>query len=386
MENTTPEKKTNPLLRLLILAVTAALMLGAVLLVVHRDTYNLDTLKSWLARRSLSADETGTGAPFSYAGGGSQSAALLADGVLFASDAGARYYSLSGQLYAEEVTALEHPVLSASHKAGVVYDAGGQQLYLYRGGQKAAALSLEGEDSLLSVRCSDSGWMAVTAQAGGYRGMVSVYDETAEKVMDISLSSTFAADAAVSPDKKSVAVVTIGQSQAAFESQLLLYPTDQTEPSARVSLGSCVVLDLFYGQDRIWVLTDDSLHILSEDGSSDAVYSFGRSYLKGCRLGEDGFALLLLGPYRAGAATQAVTVGPDGSVMAQVDLQEQIIAFDAAGSSFALLTKNALTLYSSQGQVLSTLNEVQNAKYLALSPDGFALLADQQKAWLYLPN
>lgn len=386
MAKDTAEKKTNPLLRLLILAVTAALMLGAVLLVVHRDTYNLDTLKSWLARRSLSADETGTGAPFSYAGGGSQSAALLSDGILFASDAGARYYSLSGQLYAEEVTALENPVLSASRKAGAVYDAGGRQLYLYRGGQQAAALSLGEDNALLSVRCNDSGWMAVTAQAGGYRGVVSVYDETAEKIMDISLSSTFAADAAVSPDKKSVAVVTIGQSQAAFESQLLVYPTDQTEPSARISLGNSVVLDLAYQHNRIWVLTDDSLHILSEDGTSDAVYSFGRSYLKGCRLNGDGFALLLLGRYRAGAATQAVTVGPDGSVLSTLDLQEQIIAFDAAGSSFALLTKNALTLYSAQGQPLSTLDEVNNAKYMALSPDGFALLADQQKAWLYLPN
>ena len=386
MAKDTDQKKPNLFLRILILAVTAALMLGALFLVVNRDTYNLDTLKTWLARRSLSADETGTGAPFAYAGGSKQSVALLDGGILFASDAGARYYSLSGQLYSEEITPLENPVLTAAHKAGVVYDAGGQQLYLYRNGQEAFSLSLPDGGDLLSARCSDSGWLAVTAQASGYKGAVTVYDDAGAKVIDISLSSTFAVDAAVSPDKNTVAVVTMGQSQASFESQLLLYPTDSDQPSATVSLGSSAVLDLEYEQNYIWVLTDDSLHILAADGSSDTVYSFGRSYLKGCRLGGDGFALLLLGHYRAGAATQAVVVGPDGALRADLDLRDQVLAFAAAGSGFALLTGDALTLYSADGQVTSVLNDTQGAKYMALSPDGFALLASQQEAWLYLPN
>ena len=42
------------------------------------------------------------------------SVALLDSGVLFASDAGAHYYSLSGELYAEDVTPLADPVCSAA--------------------------------------------------------------------------------------------------------------------------------------------------------------------------------------------------------------------------------------------------------------------------------
>ena len=178
----------------------------------------------------------------------------------------------------------------------------------------------------------------------------------------------------------------MGQVESSFESQLLLYPTDSDQPSATVSLGSSAVLNLEYEQNYIWVLTDDSLHILSADSSSHAVYSFGRSYLKGCRLGGDGFALLLLGHYRAGAATQAAVVGPDGSLLADLELRDQILAYDAAGSRFALLTGDELTLYSPDGQVLSALNDPQGAKYMALSSDGFALLANQQEAWFYLPN
>lgn len=385
MAKDTP-KKPNLFLRILALAVTAALMLGALFLVVNRDSYNLDALKSWLARRSLSADETGTGAAFSYAGGGRQSAALLDSGAVFAGDAGAHYYSLSGQLYAEAVTPLENPVLSAGHRSAVVYDAGGQQLYLYRSGQQAFSLTLPDGGQLLSARSNDSGWLAVTAQTSGYRGVVTVYDDQGEKVIDISLSSAFVADAAVSPDKKSVAVVTMGQAEGAFLSQLLIYPTNGDLPSATLSLGSETVLELEYEQEHIWVLTDSGVHILAADGSSDAFYSLGRSYLKGFTFGGDGFALLLLGRYRAGTAAQAVAVGPDGAVLAELELRDQVLDYDAAGDGFALLTGDTLTICSRTGEPRSALNDTQGARYTALSPDGFALLASQQEAWFYLPN
>ena len=44
-------QKPNIAARLLALAVTTALVLGALVLVVYRDTYNLDSFKRWLASR-----------------------------------------------------------------------------------------------------------------------------------------------------------------------------------------------------------------------------------------------------------------------------------------------------------------------------------------------
>ena len=63
-----------------------------------------------------------------------------------------------------------------------------------------------------------------------------------------------------------------------------------------------------------------------------------------------------------------------------------MLDYDAAGSGFALLTGDALTIYSQTGELRSALNDTQGARYTALSPDGFALLATQQEAWFYLPN
>ena len=61
-------KQSNPVLRLLALLTTSALVLGAMVLVIYRDTINVDTFKRWMAYRSMETGTTGETAPFSHAG------------------------------------------------------------------------------------------------------------------------------------------------------------------------------------------------------------------------------------------------------------------------------------------------------------------------------
>jgi len=391
-ENQTPgktakrAKKPNMVLRVLALAVTAALVLGALALVVYRDRFNLDALQRWLTFRTLSTSETGEAEPFTHAGGEKLSFAYLDSGVLLSSASGARYYSFSGKEYAEKVLPLSNPVLSASAKAAVVYDAGGQNLFLFRDGEDRMDLVLEGNADLLSARVNDSGWLTVTAQQSGYKGVVTVYDRGGTPVVGIKLSSTFAVDAALSPDCKTVAVVTMGQSGGTFTSQVSFYPIGQEEPTSSVDLGGTAVLDLDFEQERLWVLGEDKLLIVPLDGTEKKSYSFGRSYLKGCDLGGDGFALLLLGRYRAGSAEQALTIAGDGSLTAALSLSGQTLDYAAAGEYCSLLTGSKLTLYDRQFTSRAVLADTQGARYTALSPNGSALLATDQQAWLYIPG
>jgi hypothetical protein len=62
--------------------------------------------------------------------------------------------------------------------------------------------------------------MAVTAQQSGYKGAVTVYNAEGDKAIQISLSSTFVVDAAISPDSKTVAVITIDQEGGTFHSRV----------------------------------------------------------------------------------------------------------------------------------------------------------------------
>ena len=207
-----------------------------------------------------------------------------------------------------------------------------------------------------------------------------------EPQIQINLSTTFIVDAAVSPDGQTVAIVTMGQEGGSFQSQIRFYPIDQKEPSAVVSLGNTVVLDLDYEDGQLWVLGEEQVSMIQEDGTVVGTYSLGRNYLKGCSFGGDGFALLLLGRYRAGSADQVVVLGPDGVEQVSQTLSSNVLAFDAAGRYVALLTGEELNIYTSDFTPYGTLDHTQNARYTSLTDSGAALLANSQQAWLYLPS
>lgn len=386
MKEETPKKQQNIMLRLLAFLVTAALIFGALFLVVNWEEYNLDAIKRKLALRHVQTSASGEAAPFTHGGGNDISFACLDDGVIMTSTAGVRYYTFSGAQYTEQVSPMEHPVLTVSGSYAAAYDAGGQQLWLYHGGEEIFTLTLQGEGDLLSVRPNAGGWLAVTAQESGYKGTVTVYNAAHERVFRLNRSSTFVVDAAVSPDGKRVAVVTMGQQEGRFESQLLVYALNREEPEQQLSLGNMAPLDLEYESDQIWILGESSLVSVSTGDWQSSSCSFGRSYLKGCDLGGDGFALVLLGRYRAGSADQAVVVTPDGRADYSMDLQGQTLSFDAAGKYLCLLSGGELNLYTRELELYRTLEQVQGARYTALSGNASALLADRQQAWMYIPD
>ena len=380
-------KKPNPLLRLLALLTTAALLLGAMVLVIYRDTINMNTFKHWLDYQRMDTGATGESAPFSHAGGDKLSIAYLNSGVVTASAAGAHYYGLDGQQLAEEVRSLENPVLTASRSTAVVYDAGNQSLFAFRDGEKNFSLSLEGGADLLSARPNDGGWLAVTAQQSGYKGAVTVYDRRGEPVIQISLSSTFAVDAAISPDGRTVAVVTIGQENGAFFSRLLLYSVDKTEPFAQLDLGGMTVLDMDFDLGVVWLVGEDRLLTVSLTPEGETVQTcfFSPSYLKGCSLGGDGFAFLLMGRYRSGSADQALLVDSSAQVVQSIALTGQVLDYAAAGEYCALLTGSQLSVYNTSLEFVAGVENSRAARRVDLNTNGSALLANDQQAWLYIP-
>lgn len=380
-------KKANRLLRLLALLATSALVLLAMVLVIYRDTLNVDAFKRWLAYRNMETGVTGEAAPFSHAGGDKLSIAYLDSSIVTASAAGAHYYGLDGEQLAEEVRSLENPVLTASPTTAVVYDAGNQTLFAFRRGEEYFQLTLEGSADLLSARPNEGGWLAVTAQQSGYKGAVTVYDRKGEPVIQISLSSTFAVDAAVSPDGRTVAVVTIGQTGGAFFSRLLLYQVNQKEPFAQVDLGSLTVLDMDFDEGVVWLVGEDRLLTVSlnPEGETVQTYYISPNYLKGCSLGGDGFAFLLVGRYRSGGATQALRIDSAAQVTQSLPLTGQVLDYAAAGDTCALLTGSQLSLYNAGLEFFAGVENTQAARRVALSINGSAVLANDQLAWLYIP-
>ena len=386
MKEQVPEKKqVNLFKRLLALMVTAALIFGGLFLVVNRDRYNLDAFKRHMVLREVETGASGQASPFTHGGGDSFSAAYLPDGLVMTSTTGVRYYTFSGKLYSERVLPMEYPVVTSAGSYAAAYDAGGKDLWLYHGGEEIFSHTLDGEGDLLSVRPNDSGWLAVTAQESGYKGAVTVYNAKGEPVFRLNRSSTFVVDAVVSPDCKRVAVVTMGQEDGRFSTKLLVFRLDQEAPEREIPLGSMVVLELDYEKGQIWILGEKALVQVSTSSWESYTRSFGRSYLKGASFGGNGFAMIMLGHYRVGSATEALVVDGDRTEY-ELSLTGQTLAFDAAGGYVCLLSSSGLDIYTKDLDLYRSMEQTQGGRYVVLADNASAMLASRQQAWMYIPG
>ena len=382
--NATP-KKPNIFLRVLAFVLTAAMVLGALALVVFRDELNLDALRRRLTYRSLQTGQTDQTEPFAHGGGGRLDIVRLSDGYLFASDSGARYYSFGGTELASHVTRMEMPVLSATDRLGVVYDAGGESLYLFGDSHEPYVYTAPG-GGILSARVNAQGWLAVTALEDHYRGGVSVLDDHHLPVISLNYSSAFVTDAILSPDGDTVVAVTISQTDGAFHSTLHFHATDKAEAFNTVELNGFTVLDMDFDSQGLWLLGENCLLTLSEKGEELGRYDFDPAYLKGYALSGDGFATLLLGRYRAGSASDLVTIGRDGEPLGRLDLTGQVLSLSACGRYVAILSGQRLIVYTKDLTQYAVLDDSRHARHVTLCDDGSALLADSQDAWLYIPS
>ncbi len=383
----TATKKPNILLRLLLLLLTLAVLLGAVALVAARDRLNVDRLIRWVQYRALERSERGETEPFSYEGRADDLFADLDHNLLLLSGSAARIYSNGGTKLLELPVALTRPALSVGQSSAVLYDIGGTQLRVLSGREEAFSLSMEEKGTLLSASLNQNDWLAVTTRESGYKGVATVYDAGCDTVMAVRLSSRFLMDAVVTGDNRSLVAVALGQEDGMFQSTLLFYALDGSEtPYASCPLPNDVVLALRSGGDGVWAVGETGLSIFSNAGAPLGAYDFEGRHLRDANLHGDGFAALLLGKYRVGSAAELVTVGPDGGLLGALPLSEQVLSLSAAGRYLAVLTADRLDIYTRDLTPYATLEGTRSARNVVLRSDGSAFLVGSETAQLYIPG
>ena len=385
-----PEPKKNHrvpkfLLRLIALAVVLAAALVLVLLVVFRDRLNIDSIKRWFHYRSLTISDNGRAESFAYDGDMNCAFAVLDGDLLVCSSHAVSLYSGSGTRYIHESVNMDNPVVNTNGTLAVVYDAGGSSLYVL--GQRALVWSADGLEGILSARLNKNGQLTVVTQAAGYRGMVTVYDAAYNPVMSVSLTSAFVVDAALSDDGRTLATLTAGQKDGAFNTGLELYAMNYSSGSYQAdvscSLGSGVALELRHTQSAVWALSDRGLTVTGHDGQTVWV-DWSNRYLRRYTLSGDGFAVALLGRYRAGSQAELWVVDAQGG-RRTLGLSEQVLSIAAAGRYFAILTGDRLDIYTDELELYSSLKGTQGARAVLLMQDGSAILISADSAGFYVP-
>lgn len=384
-------KKPSRFYRFLAFLVTVGLVAGAVGVVVNRDKLNFDALRRFFTYRTTTQNEAGATDPFPYEGGIGAAFSTVGGDLFSASISGFRLYSPSGEIYVEDTMPLKNPAYSLSGNHLVAYDAGGTELRVYRNHE--AVFSYTAEDGvILSARMNSSGYLAVVTRDAGFKGVVTIYNGEFQKLMAFRISSIYIMDAVISPDGKSVCVISAGQNGHTFESSLMTYSMDGTAadnaeltPSATLSLGNRIPLDLQWTGAGLRCLTEYGMITADEKLVQTGSYDWSDRHLKLFSQAGDDFSAMVLGKYRAGSQAELILLDNKSAEIGSVSLTEQVLSLSAAGRYIAVLTADRLDIYTGDLQLYATLTGTQSARQVVMRSDGTALLVGGETAWAYIP-
>lgn len=383
------EKKKNPFLRFLAFLLTAALLLGSMVLIVNWRKLNFDSIRRYFTYRNLAKNESGQVESFRYIGGAGSSFTQLGDDLLVSSESGVRLYSPGGTAYVDQPCVLDHPFVDTGGTAAVVYDGGGSDLFVYRNREQVFSYTAEKGHSILYASLNAQEQLVLVTQASGLKGEVTVYDSSYTPLYGLKISSRFVTGAELSPDGKTLALATSGQTGGIYDSQISFYgfprSAEETEPDAVCSLGNNTILRLHWDNGPLRVLGENALAFVSSDGTLAGSYSYGRRVLKGFSLEGDACALLL-GKYRAGSSADLVMVDAEGKELAALDMEEQVLSMSSAGRYLSVLTADGLTVYTGELEVYHFTEALQNARRVLQRGDGSVTLISPETARLYLPT
>lgn len=289
----------------------AAAVLAAVLLVASlTDTTAFDGLRRSITYARAKKDETGCAQLYHYAADRTSCFASLDGSLAIVTNSQLLVMQEDGQVVCNETVKWTSCTVAQNQGIAAAYDIGGTDVYVLNAHGLVRRITCGGE--ILSVTLTQEGRLAVTINERGYKAAVEVYDENGVKEFAFHSADSFLMTASVSGDGQEMAAVTMGQSQGAFTSSVVLYKLNRQDPYASCDLAGVAVYDLGLVGKRYCAVAEDGLHFIDRKGRAAASYSYDGGVLRRCSLGGDGYAAVLLGRYKVGSQLRLVTVNGDG--------------------------------------------------------------------------
>ena len=212
-----------------------------------------------------------------------------------------------------------------------------------------------------------------------------MYDKTGTLIFRFDSHDHYLSDAIVTPDGKHLVVLALGQRNGAFATTAIVYDLITAQRVGEHPLSDALSLDLAVTDDRVILLCDKRLAILTLDGQTKLNYTYGERYLHGYALTGADFCALLLGRYQSGNVCQLTTFSLDGETLSTLELTEEVLDISAVGDRLAVLYSDTLVLYDRTLNEVARLDETDHAGSVRMDSDGTALLIAETSAWRFLP-
>lgn len=380
-----PARWKKPAKQIAALAVTVFVVVGAVWLVANRDRTNLDALKRYMTYRSLDKNDEGQTTAFSYARDVTNAFASVDGTLLLCSDTALQLYSNSGLLYIDEQVKMGQPIISVCGEYAVAYDVGGNDLYVIQNKEIVFRYSSKSGCDILSARVNENGCLAVVEEAPGYKGSVRIYNAKYKLVLAENISSEYVTDAAISPNNDQFAVVTVTQKAGQFRSVVNLYDSSEGDLLASAVLEDQFILDMNWESSKLWLQGKEGATVLDQELNVIGSWNEPNQYLQGYSLDGDDYAVEAFSWYKAGGSGELLLIDENGDASCSKAITGEVLSVSAAGRYIAVLTADALTIYTSDQLEEYSQTANNGSKRAIIDSDGATMMIGADCTQLYVP-
>lgn len=316
-------------------------------------------------------------------GGGTMPVTLSGDSVCgLYTRAGRSYVLTDTYMYVynssgKEVTAIQHgyssPVLDVSASRTLLYDRGNYNLRVDTLGSNVAVMEFKQE--ILTAELSDSGYTAVALNDEEYASTVTVYDRSFTACFKRSFTSESVSCVKLSPDGKTVCIVTVGSNNGALVSNIGLYQVKTGAKLAQETVNGSMLVTALCSDKRLFLSSADDVLSLRWDGSEKKVYDYsGVAFVTG---EESGHTLVAYNPDGGREYTVAL-LDRDGNEKSSFSLMSGFSQICAGKDRVYTLTNNLVEVYGLDGAAADSFEIGYESAYLAPRGRGVVTTSDMQ--------
>jgi len=262
---------------------------------------------------------------------------------------GVQVFDPAGNETLREPFRLSQPAITGSGDRCIAYDIGGTAARVFTSTQVLSVL--ETDSAIVSASINENGWFCLVTQgSGGLKGAVSVHDNTGTVVYRVTLATGFALSAQLSPDNKTLAILTLPETG----SRVMLYQgiDEDKDPDHQFDFFDRLIIDIFFiPNGDILAVSTDSLILLEDSGDRTFLYSFRDKRLGGYAKQNDGITLHLY-DYGVGVGGSLVTLRADGTILGEIATDREILSLSSFEKTLVVLKNDGVTFYGDDLEVI----------------------------------
>lgn len=361
-----------------------AVLLGAVLLVLLTVTLilNRDRLTFGHITRAIQYRNLGSASlaeDFRFASLGSNTFAVLDDGIAVASGSGLAFFDRAGrEVYAAQAS-MQQPVIETEGSFALAYDLGGLDILV--GNTREVLRHKEADGRIIDARINENGWVTVSSEQIGTLGVVHVYDAQGQARLRVLAGDGHLIAAALAADNRTLITLTMTETGG----RVAWFCADVGGDPQHVHLEEDeLFFDLWFTarDGAVGVISSNMVRFLSNTGELTSEYLFPDLHLRAYDT-YGGRAGLHLSPFRTGAGGTLAVLEPNGSPRETL-AEGTVIDISLRGRFLAVLYFNRLDTYRN-GRAYASWDDTEGMTRVLMREDGTVFRLSPQRARLLVP-